>query len=103
MAKMMINGEHLDSVTGEVTEIRNPANGEVVDAVPKGNAEDVRRAIAAAEAAFLVWSRIPGERRGAALMGAAEVIGEHVQEIAPLLTKEQGKPVRDAGTETGRF
>jgi len=103
MAKMMINGEHLDSVTGEVTEIRNPANGEVVDTVPKGNAEDVRRAIAAAEAAFPVWSRIPGAKREAALMRAAEVIREHVQEIATLLTKEQGKPVRDAGTETGRF
>src|SRR5207253_7258565 len=45
MAKMFIAGESVDSLTGEVYEVRNPANGEVVDTVPKGNVEDARRAI----------------------------------------------------------
>ena len=69
MAKMFIGGESVDSVTGQTSEVRNPATGDVVDTVPKGNAEDVRRAIDSAEAAFDDWSHTSAEERAAALDG----------------------------------
>ena len=45
MAQMFVNGEYIDSGSGEVTEIYNPANGDLVDTVPKGTKDDARRAI----------------------------------------------------------
>ena len=44
--KMLIAGEQVDSESGETTQVRNPATGEVVDSVPKGTITDIRRAIA---------------------------------------------------------
>ena len=64
MAKMFIAGESVDSISGGIYEVRNPANGEVVDSAPKGNADDARRAIDAAEAAFDEWSHTSAEDRG---------------------------------------
>ena len=49
MAKMLIAGEPADSESGQTTEVRNPATGEVVDNVPKGTITDIRRAIDAAQ------------------------------------------------------
>jgi len=53
MAKMLIAGEAVDSESRETTQVRNPATGELVDAVPKGTVSDIRRAIDAAVAASL--------------------------------------------------
>ena len=52
VAKMLIGGEPVESVSGDAYEVRNPATGEVVDSVPRGTAADVDRAVDAAEAAF---------------------------------------------------
>ena len=49
--QMFIAGEYTDTASGETTSIYNPATGELVDTVPKGTAEDVQRAVAAAEEA----------------------------------------------------
>ncbi len=76
MAKMFVAGELRDAKSGEVTEIRNPATGEVVDTVPKGNAEDVRDAVAAAHEAFGVWSRMSTAKRGELLQGAVRLVRE---------------------------
>jgi acyl-CoA reductase-like NAD-dependent aldehyde dehydrogenase len=103
MAQMLINGENVESVTGEVVEIRNPSNGDLVDTVPKGNAEDVRKAADAAEVAFKTWSHTSGAQREALMMKGADLIKEHLQEISTLLSKEQGKPYREASIEVGRF
>ncbi|HWP44690.1 MAG TPA: aldehyde dehydrogenase family protein, partial [Blastocatellia bacterium] len=70
MAKMYIGGESVDSITGQTYEVRNPANGEVVDTVPKGNAEDVRSAIDSAEAAFEDWAHTSAEERARLLFKA---------------------------------
>ena len=74
MAKMFIGGELVDSVTKETYEIRNPANGAVVDSIPKGNEKDVQQAIQAAESAFKEWADVTPEDRGSALMNACELI-----------------------------
>jgi len=99
MAKMLIGGELVDSVSGETQEIRNPATGEVVDRAPKGNAKDVEQAVAAAEAAFGEWSDVSAEDRGKMLLHACELIKEKSKEIAQLLTAEQGKTLFEANLE----
>jgi acyl-CoA reductase-like NAD-dependent aldehyde dehydrogenase len=100
---MFINGGHVDAASGATTEVRNPATGEVVDTVPKADAADTRRAIDAAAAAFRDWSKMPPTRRSHILNHAAAHIREHLDEVAQLLTREQGKPIRDSNIEAERF
>jgi succinate-semialdehyde dehydrogenase/glutarate-semialdehyde dehydrogenase len=99
MAKMLIGGELVDSVSKESYEIRNPANGTVVDNAPKGTVDDVKHAIQAAEAAFKEWSDTTPEDRGNALMSACDLIKKNSSQIAQLLTQEQGKTQFEAGLE----
>ena len=99
MAKMLIGGEQVDSVSKETVEVRNPATGEVVDSVPKGTAKDVEDAIQAAETALKEWSSTTAEDRGKMLMNACGLIKEKGKEIALLLTQEQGKTLFEANLE----
>jgi acyl-CoA reductase-like NAD-dependent aldehyde dehydrogenase len=65
MAKFFVAGEYRDSESGGVTEIRNPATGELVDRVPKGTVNDIRRAIDVAAGALKSgpnWARRSGEQ-----------------------------------------
>jgi acyl-CoA reductase-like NAD-dependent aldehyde dehydrogenase len=97
--KMLIGGEPVDSVSGQTYEVRNPATGEVVDSVPKGNEKDVAHAVQAAEGAFKEWSDVTAEDRGKMLANACELIKQKSGEIAQALTKEQGKTLFEAGLE----
>ncbi len=103
MAQMFVNGEYIDSVSGEVTEIYNPANGDLVDTVAKGTKDDARRAIDVAYDAFQAWWDTPFSKRGEILFNASRMIRENEKELATLLTKEQGKPLREAFLEIRRF
>ena len=96
MAKFFVAGEYRDSESGEVTEIRNPATGEVVDTVPKGTVSDVRQAIDVAAEAFRGWSRTAPAKRGAILLEGANLVRQNEKELTQLLTKEQGKPIRES-------
>ncbi|MFQ5851937.1 MAG: aldehyde dehydrogenase family protein [Candidatus Binatia bacterium] len=99
MAKLLIGGEQVDSVSKETYEVRNPATGEVVDRVPKGTAKDVEHGVVAAETAFKEWADVTPEDRGKMLMNACELIREKNKEIAQLLTQEQGKTLFEANLE----
>ncbi len=103
MARFCIGGESAESVTGERIEIRNPATGEVVDTVPEGNREDARRAIDVAEAAFRGWWATPAAKRGEILYAGMRLILQHEDELARILTSEQGKPLKEAHLEIRRF
>src|SRR5215471_10046852 len=103
MAKMFIAGESVDSVTGQTSEVRNPANGQVVDTVPKGNAEDAQRAIDAAAAAFDEWSHTSAEERANMLFKSAELVEAERKPLSELLTREQGKPLQESATELEHF
>jgi len=100
---MLINGERVGAASGATTEVRNPATGEVVDSVPRADASDTRRAIEAAAAAFPAWSKTPGHKRSHILTHAASCVRERLDEVAQLLTSEQGKPIRDSKIEAERF
>ena len=103
MAKCYIAGEYQDSESKQATEVRNPATGEVVDTVPKGTVNDIRRAIDVAAGALKKWSEMAPAKRGAILLAAGRLILEQEKELATLLTKEQGKPIRESIMEIRRF
>src|SRR5262252_9325245 len=103
MAKMFIAGESVDSLGGQTYEVRNPATGELVDTVPKGNQEDARRAIDAAAAAFDEWAHTPAEERATLLSKAADLVEAERKSLSELLTREQGKPLQEASTEIEHF
>jgi len=88
---MFIDGEFRDSVSGETVAVENPATEEVVYTVPKGNAEDAKLALESAQAAQTEWAALPAVERGNYLIRLAELIKENREELARILTAEQGK------------
>jgi succinate-semialdehyde dehydrogenase/glutarate-semialdehyde dehydrogenase len=94
--KLFINGENVDSASGASYQIKNPATSEVVDAVSKGNADDAKNAIDAAEDALEKWSEVAPVQAPTILRRAAQLISSNEQELATLLTKEQGKTLPES-------
>lgn len=91
---MLING---DWVTGKkLLEVRNPADGSLADTVPEGSAKDVDQAVKAAANAFGSFSMLPQADRRAAMLKIGAEIKAKAKELAPTLTKEQGKPLDQA-------
>jgi acyl-CoA reductase-like NAD-dependent aldehyde dehydrogenase len=103
MATMIIEGERSDAASGRTYEVTNPATGEVVDRVPDGAAEDVDRAARAAAKAFESWGRLSAIERREILHKAAAHMLTRVDEIAPILTQEQGKTLLESRIEAERF
>ncbi|HXU09790.1 MAG TPA: aldehyde dehydrogenase family protein, partial [Blastocatellia bacterium] len=103
MAQMLIGGEWVGSRSGNSIEVLNPATGEPVDTAPRATAEDAREAIDAAHSAFAMWSEWTQAKRAEVLYRAVELIHLHEKELATLLTKEQGKPLREAMLEIRRY
>jgi succinate-semialdehyde dehydrogenase / glutarate-semialdehyde dehydrogenase len=103
MAKMFIAGEPTGSSSGQTYEVINPANGEVVDSAPKGNENDARAAIDAAYAAFPAWSETSAESRAQLILTGIESVKTELQDLAVILTKEQGKPLGDSQREIEHF
>ena len=90
--KNFINGEWVDSSSGETFENRNPANwDEVIGIFPKSTKEDVDRAVQAARKAFKEWRLVPAPQRGEIMKKAGDIMVERKEEIARLMTREMGK------------
>jgi succinate-semialdehyde dehydrogenase/glutarate-semialdehyde dehydrogenase len=100
---MLIGGEWVGSRSGNSIEVINPATGETVDTAPRGTAEDAREAIDAAQQAFSIWSEFTQAKRAEVLRRTVELLKLHEKELATLLTKEQGKPLREAALEIRRY
>ena len=100
---LVIDGRQVPSQSGETFEVRNPANtDEVVGVVPRGGAEDVERAVGSAQRALATswWPRLAESRqRGRALQKYAAMVEERKQDLARLLTREQGKVVKESISE----
>jgi acyl-CoA reductase-like NAD-dependent aldehyde dehydrogenase len=82
--------------------LTNPADGQLFCEVASATPADVDAAVGAARAAFGEWSRLAVSARGELLAAAARRVHEHVDELAPLLTREQGKTLRDSRIELNR-
>ncbi|TMG31915.1 MAG: aldehyde dehydrogenase [Chloroflexi bacterium] len=103
MATMIIEGDRTKAASGKTYEVRNPATGEVVDEVPAGGPADVDKAAQAAAKAFTTWSKLPANQRREILHKASQHMLSKVEEIAPVLTKEQGKTLLESRLEARRF
>jgi succinate-semialdehyde dehydrogenase/glutarate-semialdehyde dehydrogenase len=103
MATMIIEGERTKAASGKTYEIRNPATGEVVDEVPAGGPADVDKAARAAAKTFATWSKLAPNKRAEILHKAAHHMLGKVEQIAPILTKEQGKTLLESRLEAQRF
>ncbi|TAK44813.1 MAG: aldehyde dehydrogenase family protein, partial [Betaproteobacteria bacterium] len=84
---------------GKSFPVHNPATGERLGTVPDMGAAETRRAIAAAEAAFPAWRAKTGKERAAVLRKWNDLILAHLDDLALILTSEQGKPLAEAKGE----
>src|ERR1700709_370817 len=91
---MLIGGEARRARSGETFDAVDPATGETIARVPKGDAEDVAAAVAAAEAALPAWRSASPLERAAVVRQIADVVEEHAEELAMLDVVDNGSPVR---------
>ena len=96
---MFINGKWRQSTHGETFGSFNPANGELLGEVPSGGKIETLAAIDAASGAFEEWSSFTVYQRSKFLFEAHRLMIESQQEIAEMMSKEQGKPFRASMNE----
>lgn len=97
--RLLIGGEWVEAADGDRFDVTDPATGEVVGSVPNAGAADVRAAIDAAADALEGWKGLPAIQRARILRRAADLIRERQDEIALVMTSEQGKPLAEAAGE----
>lgn len=97
--KSLIGNKWCDSSDGKVIEVYNPATNELIDTVPSLTKEDVERAIDYADAHQLEWEAKSVIERCEVLSRFAELVEENKDELAMLLSKETGKPIKEAYNE----
>jgi len=94
-----LNGEWCEADSGARTEIFNPATGELIGAVPNMGRDEARRAIEAAQAAQPAWRALTAKERAARLRRWYELMLENQEDLARIMTAEQGKPLAEARGE----
>ncbi|WP_249554324.1 MULTISPECIES: NADP-dependent succinate-semialdehyde dehydrogenase [Shewanella] len=94
-----INGQWCDAQSKETVVIANPATGAVIASVPVMGQVETQAAIAAAEAALPAWRALTAKERGAKLRRWFELLNENSDDLALMMTTEQGKPLAEAKGE----
>ncbi|HEX8405892.1 MAG TPA: NADP-dependent succinate-semialdehyde dehydrogenase [Duganella sp.] len=94
-----INGVWSDADNGETHPVINPATGEQIGTVPRMGAAETKRAIDAANAAWPAWRKKPAKERAAILRKWNDLILENTDDLALLMTAEQGKPLSESRGE----
>ncbi len=91
-----INGEWRDALSSDVITVTNPANGEELGSVPKMGAEETHDAIQAAHRALPAWRQLTAKERAAILRRWFDLMMANRDDLARLMTLEQGKPLAEA-------
>ena len=94
-----VRGAWIDADDGRTIPVRNPATGETIGSVPRMGAEEARQAVRAAEAAMPAWRARTGKERAALLRRWFELIMANQEDLATLMTAEQGKPLVESRGE----
>ncbi|MFQ5931881.1 MAG: NADP-dependent succinate-semialdehyde dehydrogenase [Nitrospiraceae bacterium] len=94
-----LDGTWAAAQDGGVIEVSNPADGSVLGTVPSMGTADTRRAIAAADAAWPAWRAMTGKERAHVLRKWYELMMENLEDLAVLMTSEQGKPLAESRGE----
>ena len=90
--KQLIGGEAVDSASGETLDIENPANGQVIAKVPASSAEDVDRAVDAAEKAFESWKTTTPQDRSLLLLKIADSLEARAEELGGWRARTRASP-----------
>jgi succinate-semialdehyde dehydrogenase/glutarate-semialdehyde dehydrogenase len=96
---LFINGAWGGGSAGSTLPVINPATGETIGSVVRAERADLDRALAAAERGFTTWRRVSAYDRGKILRKAGDLLRERAAAIAPVLTREHGKPLAEAKGE----
>ncbi|TPH17206.1 CoA-acylating methylmalonate-semialdehyde dehydrogenase [Litorilituus lipolyticus] len=99
---LIIGGEKVRSKSDTWLDVLNPATQEVVARVPVATTEEVAAAVASAQEAFKSWSKVSLTNRMRIMLNFQQLVKEHTQELAELVTLEHGKTLPDAEGEVGR-
>lgn len=99
MLKLLINGVLEEGA--HVLDVVDPATGEIFAQAPRASKEQLDKAVAAAKAAFPVWSSLPHSERAKRMLALADALELRADEFAELLTREQGKPLAQSRGEVG--
>src|SRR5215813_12024118 len=94
-----VDGQWTQAKSGGVIPVDNPASGEIIGSVPKLGAAETREAITAANQAFPAWSKKTGKERAAVLRKWFDLMMENQEDLARLMTLEQGKPLAESRGE----
>lgn len=94
-----IGGKWVQADSGKTLTVRNPATGEVVGTVPAMGVAETRRAIEAAQAAFAGWRAMLAKERSAILRRLNDLMLANTDDLAAIMTAEQGKPLTEAKGE----
>ncbi|WP_422214152.1 aldehyde dehydrogenase family protein, partial [Microbacterium sp.] len=97
--QLFIDGVWRDAAAGDRFDVTNPATGAVLARIADGRTDDARRALEAAVASQQAWAKTSPRERSEILRRAYELILEHADELAMLITLEMGKPLEDARGE----
>jgi len=97
-----INGQWADSQASDWQDVINPATSEILASVPLADAAEVTRAIEAAAAAYPAWRRTPPEDRIQPLFKLKMLLEDHIDDIARIITQENGKTFLEAKAEMRR-
>jgi succinate-semialdehyde dehydrogenase / glutarate-semialdehyde dehydrogenase len=94
-----VDGRWVDGDSGETFPVLNPATGETIADVPRMGAAETRRAIDAAQRALPGWRATTAKERARIMRRWSDLMLEHEDDLAALLTTEQGKPLAESRTE----
>ena len=100
-AKMLIDGQWVEALSGEVLAVENPAKRRIIAEIPRGRAEDVDRAVQAAAKAFPSWSKIAPRDRGRILARIGDALETRGEDIARLIALETGNALRTQARPEG--
>ncbi|WP_437884531.1 NAD-dependent succinate-semialdehyde dehydrogenase [Pseudomonas sp. LRF_L74] len=96
---MLIDGQWVQADNGQTIEVRNPATGELVARVPNGGMHETQRAVAAAEHAMKGWRKTLPKERAKVLRKLFDLMLENIDDLAKIMTAEQGKPLVESRGE----
>ncbi len=94
-----LNGKWVEADNGQTIVVKNPATGEAIGEVPNMGAAETRRAIEAANAAYPAWRAMLAKERGAILRKISDLMLANADDLAVIMTAEQGKPLTESKGE----
>ena len=97
--EMLIGGTWQPAASGRTEDVTSPFDGTVTGTVPVADAEDVRSALARAEAGAVLWRRTPAHERMRILLRAAELADARAEQIAQVISAEAGMAVPGKGKD----